>query len=420
MPDESWITNHAEDPAPRIDDAGLAPLLSPLFHSRVVADQHYQRGLDQESRGQWDRALASFRTACALHPERILYLLARGRICQTHDLDPEAADCYEHARRIAPRDPVVLFNQAELWARHGRLSMAVQNLEEILSDGSRYLAGRAMPVHRLRGDLALRTGDYSRADEAFRTALALVPEDAYLRAMVESVPRFAEFNRDAEEISPAKRLAYSQAGAMLFGLLDDDGVTIPDYPGIGLETLDEVASVIARPARTLQILGSPAYIGALDAPSRPIAEAITDVLGGTLFDPSVPLRTGTGGRPPVLLVTVNASDPETIGAVTSLLRAEGQTVWTYAIGLRHSIGAYHGVIDLISFRGFVEVPWDAPSRETTLPFEGLGAELASCLRRAIEALPTLTAVTSHLAWHSSHRRFASDSLRDAFAQSGIC
>ncbi|NDF94525.1 MAG: hypothetical protein EB107_01640, partial [Proteobacteria bacterium] len=138
MPDESWITNHTEDSAPRIDDAGLAPLLSPLFHSRVVADQHYQRGLDQESRGQWERALASFRTACALHPERVLYLLARGRICQTHDLDPEAADCYEHARRIAPRDPVVLFNQAELWARHGRLSMAVQNLEEILSNGSRH------------------------------------------------------------------------------------------------------------------------------------------------------------------------------------------------------------------------------------------------------------------------------------------
>lgn len=420
MPDDQLIAKQPEDVAVRNDEAGLAPLLSPLFHSRVVADQHYQRGLDQESRGQWDRALISFRIACNLHPERILYLLARGRICQTHDLDPEAADCYEHARRIAPKDPVVLFNQAELWAREGRLSMAIQNLEDILSDGGRHLAGRAMPVHRLRGDLALRTGDHSRADEAFRTALALVPTDAYLQTMVHSVPRFAEFNLDAEDISGAKRLAYTHAGAMLFGLLDDDGVTIPDYPGIGLETLEEVASVIARPARTLQLLGSPAYIGALDAPSLPIAEAITEVLGSTLFDPSAPSHNVTSGNPSILLVTVNASDPETIGAMTSQLRTEGQAVWTYAIGLRHPTGAYHGIIDLISSRAFVEVPWDAPSRQTTLPLEGLGAELASCLRRAIGALPTIAAVTSHLAWHSSHRRFASDSLRNAFAQSGIC
>ncbi|MSQ43413.1 MAG: hypothetical protein EXR45_04295 [Chloroflexi bacterium] len=420
MPDESWTANQSEDFAGRTDDAGLAPLLSPLFHSRVVADQHYQRGLDQESRGQWDRALTSFRTACALHPERILYLLARGRVCQTHDLDPEADDCYEHARRIAPRDPVVLFNQAELWARHGRLAMAIENLEEILSDGSRQLGARAMPVYRLRGDLALRNGDYSRADEAFKTALALVPDDDYLRTMVRSVPRFAEFNLDRESTSGAKRLVYAQAGAMLLGLLEDDGVTIPEYPGIGLETLDEVADVIARPARTLRHLGPPTYIGALDTPSLPIAEAIADVLGGTLFDPSATSHHVTGTSQSVLLVTVNATDPETVSAVANRLRDQAQTVWTYAIGLRHPAGAYHGTIDLISSTGFVEVPWDAPSRETSIPAGGLASKLASCLRRAIEALPTVTTVSSHLAWHTKHRRFASESLRDAFAQSGIC
>lgn len=420
MPEESWITNNPDDLAGRSDDAGLAPLLSPLFHSRVVADQHYQRGLDQESRGQWDRALTSFRTACALHPERILYLLARGRVCQTHDLDPEAEDCYEHARRVAPRDPVVLFNQAELWARHGRLAMAIENLEEILSDESRQLGARAMPVHRLRGNLAVRTGDYSRADEAFLTALALVPEDAYLRTMVQSVPRFAEFNLDGEALSGAKQLVYAHAGAMLFGLLEDDGVIIPEYPGIGFETLDEVAEVIARPARTLQHLGTPAYVGALDASSLPIAEAITDVLGSILFDPSAPSRSLTGGNQSILLVTVNASDPEAIGAVAKRLRDQGHTVWTYAIGLRHPAGAYHGMIDLISSTGFVEVPWDAPSRETSLPTSSLGPLLASCLRRAIVALPTVTTVSSHLVWHTKHQRFASKPLRDAFAQSSIC
>ncbi len=420
MPDEPLMSNQPEDLPGRTDDAGLAPLLSPLFHSRVVADQHYQRGLDQELRGQWDRALTSFRTACALHPERILYLLARGRVCQTHELDLEAEDCYEHARRVAPRNPVVLFNQAELWARHGRLAMAIENLEDILSDGSRHLGARAMPVHRLRGELALRTGDYSRADEAFRTALVLVPEDAYLRTLAQGVPRFAEFTLDSDALSGAKQLVYAHAGAMLFGLLEDDGVMIPEYPGIGFETLDEVAEVIARPARTLQHLGAPAYIGALDAPSLPIAQAITDVLGGKLFDPSAPTQDAAEGNTSVLLVTVNAYDPEAIDAVANRLTEQGQTVWTYAIGLRHPAGAYHGTIDLISSTGFVEVPWDAPSRETSLPKGELGSQLASCLRRAIVALPTVTTVSSHLAWHAKHHRFASQSLRDAFAQSGIC
>ncbi|NDE76337.1 MAG: hypothetical protein EB039_09800, partial [Proteobacteria bacterium] len=161
MPDESWITNHTEDSAPRIDDAGLAPLLSPLFHSRVVADQHYQRGLDQESRGQWERALASFRTACALHPERVLYLLARGRICQTHDLDPEAADCYEHARRIAPRDVDL-------------------TLEALLRLPVRFEQPRWLPVMLLSRELDVSMYDATYIEVAQHLGLPMVTADRRL------------------------------------------------------------------------------------------------------------------------------------------------------------------------------------------------------------------------------------------------
>src|SRR5207249_7139744 len=102
------------------------------FFTGVLADQHYQKGVQFEQQGEWERALAAYRKASSLDAHRVLFLLARGRVCQAHGLEPEAEQCYEVALRLRPDDPVVLYNQAQLFAARGRLDQARANLARIV------------------------------------------------------------------------------------------------------------------------------------------------------------------------------------------------------------------------------------------------------------------------------------------------
>ena len=76
------------------------------FFTGVLADQHYQKGVQFEQQGEWERALAAYRKASSLDPHRVLFLLARGRICQAHGLPPEAEECYQVALRLRPETSI--------------------------------------------------------------------------------------------------------------------------------------------------------------------------------------------------------------------------------------------------------------------------------------------------------------------------
>ena len=129
------------------------------FFARVLADQHYQKGRQRQEQGDWDLALSSYRRASTLDPHNVLYLLARGHVCQAHGLEPEAEECYRVALELRPDDTVALYNQAQLLASRGQLDEARANLIRIVNAGVEDLGERAAPIFCRLGDIALRRED---------------------------------------------------------------------------------------------------------------------------------------------------------------------------------------------------------------------------------------------------------------------
>src|SRR5581483_11589404 len=241
------------------------------FFTKVLADQHYQKGREYEQQGDGERALPSYRRACAYDPHSVLFLLARGHACQAHGLEAEADECYRAALRLRPNDPVALYNQAQLFAARGALEEARANLARIAASDLEALGERAAPIFCRLGDIALRQEDYATAEVHFRRALAYA-----------GLPRFAEFR---QPFAPDGRIApkiavYAYGGAVLLGLPGDDGIDIPPYPGLGFDSLDELAQVLARfvaVAREWRWVFD--AVVALDAESRPLANALAAALG---------------------------------------------------------------------------------------------------------------------------------------------
>ena len=207
------------------------------FFARVLADQHYQKGAAARSRGSGTWPSASYRRACALDPHNVLYLLARGHVCQTHGLEPEAEECYRVALGLRPDDTVALYNQAQLFAARGELDEARTNLSRIVSGGVEELGERAAPIFCRLGDIAVRRDDYTLAAAVhFRRALECTPGTPLRRAALagwSASPSSAGRSTTAEGSQP-KVAFYGYAGAMLLGLPEDDGIDVPAYPGAGL------------------------------------------------------------------------------------------------------------------------------------------------------------------------------------------
>src|SRR5205823_4609071 len=226
----------------------LQPAAPARFFTGVLADQQYQKGLQFEQQGDWEHALAASRKASSLDAHRVLFLLARGRVCQAHGLEPEAEQCYAVALRLRPDDPVVLYNQAQLFASRGLLDEARANLARIVDGDVDLLGDRAAPIFCRLGDIALRRRDYGGAALYFRRALDYAPDHRYAAVALEAVDRLVEFEAPFTPqgfIAPKVAL-YGYAGAVVLGMPADDGIDVPPYPGLGFESLHELALALAR------------------------------------------------------------------------------------------------------------------------------------------------------------------------------
>ena len=389
------------------EDAGpIETLLAPFFHGRVVADQHYRQGIELQARGQWERALRSFRSACDLHPQKVLYLVARGRLCQEHDMADEAAACYAIARRLDPGDPVALFNEADLLARRGNLDGATANLRAILDRPPPTLGVRDVDVLRLLGDLELARGRPDESLDAYQRALAASPGDSWLTATVASTLRLREVAASADTAPRAtaaglrfepKAEAYAFAGAMVLGLPDDDGIDVPSYPALGFVSVEEVASALARPIALLRRRRMPfKSVRAVEPPASPIATALGRILGIPVISWGATQGPMTEG--PHLAVAVTGEDPD-------LLRASAGTnsSWTLSLGLRYPAWRYVGAVDAILVAAAIEVPWASPDARARAPQGDPGEALATALR---STLPDDDTIDRHLAWHASRARLA--------------
>jgi tetratricopeptide (TPR) repeat protein len=281
------------------------------FFTGVLADQHYQKGVQYEQQGDWEHALAAYRRASSLDLSRVLFLLARGRVCQAHGLEAEAEECYARALRLRPDDPVVLYNQAQLFAARGDLEAARANLSRIVDRDVDQLGERAAPIFSRLGDIALRRGDFGSAGLYFRRALAYAPGNRYAAAVEAGIERFREFGTPfaADGRVPPKVALYGYAAAVVLGMPGDDGIDVPLYPGLGFESLREVAQALARFVVVAQHVGWDFdVVAALDAESHPLAVALAAALGArAAHDPEMVSRqsramgvSATGSNPAAL------------------------------------------------------------------------------------------------------------------------
>jgi tetratricopeptide (TPR) repeat protein len=373
---------------------GLESLAAPFFQARIAADRHYRQGIELEARGQWARALQSFRSACDLHPQRVLYLVARGRVCQANGLDNEAAACYALARRVDPVDPVTLFNEADLLVRRGDIDGAISNLRDLLALNGDTLGSHAAAAWRLLGDLELACRNVDAAIDSYRRGALALPADPYLRTVAAAEDRLRDITASDETaarvdasgvVLPAKAATYAFAGAMLFGLPDDNGIEIPTYPGLGFVSVEEVAQAVARPLALFRRRVHPfAAVYPTEPDAAPVAQAFAVALGIPIdADP-------TGAR---LSVGIVGYDP-----IAMRRDHENPNDWAFCIGLRFPSWRYADALDGTLVAAEVEVPWATADARAQRPEGDVGAALTSALLRVDGADDQ---ISMQLNWHRS-------------------
>lgn len=379
---------------PMVNEQPAAP---GFFFQKVLADQHYQKGIQLEQQGDWERALASYRRASSLDATNVLFLLARGHICQIHGLEPEAEDCYAHALRVRPGDTVVLYNQAQLFAVRGHLEAARSNLARIVAGGVDDLGDRAAPIYCRLGDLALRVEDYATAAIHFRKALASAPDHRYAAAALSAIPRFREFAGPfaADGRIAPKVALYGYARAILLGFPGDDGQNIPAYPGLGFESLTELAETLNRLVTLArQVPWQLDAVSALDSESHPLAIALGAALNVRIC--RLGDETPRGAR--CLAVTAAGSDPAVLREQVDRLRGRCLGTVVYAAGLRNPIWEYAGWIDVASVPVLLEYPWTRGEAGAAEHAEAFGLELAHHLAR----LAPDPSTAAQLVWYGRH------------------
>ncbi len=377
------------------------------FFTKVLADQHYQKGREYEQQGDWERALASYRRACAYDPHSVLFLLARGHACQAHGLEAEADECYRAALRLRPNDPVALYNQAQLFAARGALEEARANLARIAASDLEALGERAAPIFCRLGDIALRQEDYTTAEVHFRRALACAPGHRYAQAAYAALPRLAEFRQPfaADGRIAPKVAVYAYGGAMLLGLPEDDGIAIPPYPGLGFDSLDELAQVLARfVAVAREWRWAFDAVVALDAESRPLANALAAAFGARAV--AGPEQTPWGAC--ALGVSARGADAVAFVGEAATLRARAGRALCYAVGLREPIWEYGGAVQVASAPVLLEYPWNKGEASAPEHAEAYGVELAARLVQCAQDAPSGDQAAAQAAWYAQHRRLSFD------------
>ena len=392
---------------------GLEQLTAPFFQARIVADRHYRHGTELEARGQWERALHSFRTACDLHPQRVLYLVARGRICQAHGLENEAAACYALARKVDPTDPVSLFNEADLLARRGDLDGAVANLRTLLETTGGALQSHAATAWRLLGDFELARCNAVPALDAYRRGAEILPNDPYLQAAAGAGERLRDITESGETsarvdttgiVLPAKASTYVFAAAMLFGLPEDDGVDVPTYPGLGFVSIEEVAEALARPLALFRRRHTPfAAVHALEPDADPVACAFSSAL-------RIPI--GANPRGPRLSIAVVGDDPST-------MRRDQEVAgdWVLSLGLRHPTWCYANALDGTLVAAEVEVPWSSADARAKRPEGDAGQALSRALAQAARADDL---IAQHLEWHRTRPHLRAGAPSATYTPRAVC
>ena len=377
------------------------------FFTGVLADQHYQKGLQYEQQGDWEHALAAYRRASALDLNRVLFLLARGRICQSHGLEAEAEECYRRALTLRPDDPVVLFNQAQLHAARGQVDEARACLTRIVDGDVDELGERAAPIFCRLGDLALRRRDMNGAALYFARALTFAPNDRYAATALAGLDRFAEFEAPftAEGLVLPKVALYGFAGAVVLGMPDDDGIDVPSYPGLGFDSLDEVAHALARFVALARRAGWHAGTAvALDADAAPLTVALADALDMTaVHRPDLARR---GER--VLAIGATGSSPAAVNGALTTLRERCEVTCYYSAGLREVLWEYDPAPHVITVPVRLEFPWNRGEAGAPEHAEAIGSELAALLARVLQKDATaLNAyVDRQMVWYRRHPRLA--------------
>jgi tetratricopeptide (TPR) repeat protein len=382
------------------------------FYATILADQNYQRGKDLEQQGYWQQALTCFRRACSQDRTNGLYLVARGRLCQAHDLEPEAAECYEVALSLDPDDTVALFNQAQLFASQGRLDDARANLLKIAAGDVAVLGDRAAPVFCRLGDLALRREEYAAAAIHYRKALEVAaegPSQRYAAASLSALDRLAEFEQPvgADGRILPKVALYAYAGAMVLGMPDDDGIHVPLTPGLGFDSLDEVALALGRFLTLAKHYAwSPDVVVALDAESRPLVLALADALGATACHEARETPWGSVA----LGVTATGSDPSVLRESMVTLEERASRRLLYAVRLRHAVWDYVAPVapNVVTLPVRLEFPWHKGEAGAPEHAEAYGAALSEKLA-ALTGDPRLEAqLRAQLEWYAAHNRLGFD------------
>ncbi len=181
---------------------------------------------------------------------------------------------------------------------------------------------------------------------------------------------------------------------MLLGLAEDDGISIPAYPGLGFDSLAELAQTLARFTGLARRLGWRFdAVVPLDAESLPLAIALAAALDARPLMGVEHCRRDAC----VLGVSGTGTDPAGVCRAVSALRRRTTRALFYAAGVTHPVWEYAPAMQVASVPSRLEFPWGRGEAMAPEHAEALGAELGAALERAA---PDAT-LQAQVAWYSA-------------------
>ena len=119
--------------------ANKAAALAAQVAVRDPAEGHYYQARLDEHRKEYDSAERHLRTALELAPRQVGRVIALAKYLSAHGRNKESDALFEQAERIAPQDPLVIYEHASAYVQSGR------NLDEARRLLRRYLQAPITP-----------------------------------------------------------------------------------------------------------------------------------------------------------------------------------------------------------------------------------------------------------------------------------
>ncbi len=176
---------------------------------------YYERALDEQIHGDFDKAFADFKTAVKTDPKNGLAAFNAGKMCVGRALDPDAIKFFTIACTDLPKNADPFIERGKCYRKAGSFKKAIDDYSAAIAIDAANKSNYLISAYILRADAYAGMHDYNKQIADLTAVLKLEPEND--RAHLERATAYKNLNQ------PDKAIAeYTQ-------VIKEDPQSIPPY-----------------------------------------------------------------------------------------------------------------------------------------------------------------------------------------------